>query len=146
MIIALTVTGFVAMTVAALGLLSLATDGDVIDTPGLGPLPGVIGVAAVAGLLIATLARMLRHPHPSYMSALWIGLAAYVVYPGAVAVSAAIGGTGSAVAIAVAGDLAIGWPAPTVALCAAATVWAAVALRRTRSVRPRWPWEDEFDE
>lgn len=142
MIIALTVTGFVAVVIAALGLLSLATDSDVIETPGLGPLPGVIGVAAVTGMLIVVLARVLRVPQPSYLAALWSGVAAYVVYVVAVAVAAIVGGTDPAVAVSAAGGLAIRWPGPTVALCAAGTVWIAVALRRTRGARPRWPWEE----
>ncbi len=145
-IIALTVTGFVALVVAALGLLSLVTDTDVIATPGLGPLPGVLAVAVTGLVLAAALVRVLRSDAPSYLSAVWIGIAGFVAYIATVATAAMVGGTAPAVALSAAGQLAIGWPAPTVALCTAGAAWVAVALRRTRTARPRWPWEDEFDE
>lgn len=143
--LALALAAFVALVVFGLGMTSLITASDPIATPGLGPLPGVIGVAAAAAALIGVLLPALRAAHPSYSSALWAALAAYLAYLAGVWLTALLVGTDPAAATAVVGRLAIGWWAPIVAASAAICAWAAVALRRTRAHRPRWPWEDEED-
>ncbi len=125
---------------------SLVTASDVIASPGLGPLPGVIGVAAAAAAFTGVLLPALRAQHPSFLTALWTAIAAYLAYLVGVWLSALVGGVGAAVATAVVGRLAVGWWAPIVAFAAFVCAWAAVALRRTRARRPRWPWERDTDE
>jgi hypothetical protein len=141
--LALALAAFVALVVFGLGMASLLTASDPISAPGLGPLPGVIGVAVAGAALVAVLLPVLQGPHPSYLAALWAAVAAYLAYLAGVWVCALAGGVDPAVATAVVGRLAIGWWAPIVAASAAVCAWAAVALRRTRTRRPRWPWEDE---
>lgn len=139
--LALALIGFIALVVAGLGMASLLTGAEVIAAPGLGPLPGVIGVAAAAAALAAVLLPALRAPHPSFLTALWAAIAAYLAYLAGVWLSAVIGGVDAAVAGSVVANLALGPWGPIVAASAAICAWAAVAVRRTRADRPRWPWE-----
>ena len=55
-------------------------------------------------------------------------------------------GADLAVAAAVAGRIATTWFGVVVAAAALIAAWGGIALVRTRAQRPRWPWEDEFDE
>jgi hypothetical protein len=139
--VALTLVTFVALVVFGLGMTSLLTESDVITTPGLGVLPGVIGVALAAGAYAAVTATALRSEHPSYLTALWAAIACYLAYLAGVWAAAVVGGDHPAAATATAGRLAIGWWAPIVAAAAFVCAWSAVALRRTHARRPRWPWE-----
>lgn len=139
--LAFALMGFVALVVAGLGVATLITESDVIAAPGLGPLPGVIGVIAAAAAMTGVLLPALRAQHPSYLTALWAAIGAYLAYLAGVWLSAVIGGVDAAVAGSVVARLALGPWAPIVAVAAAICAWAAVALRRTRASRPRWPWE-----
>jgi hypothetical protein len=139
--VALTLVTFVALVVFGLGMTSLLTASDVIATPGLGVLPGVIGVVAAAAAYAAVTATALRAAHPSYITALWAAIACYLAYLVGVWAAAVVGGVDPAAAVATAGRLAIGWWAPIVAAAAFVCAWSAVALRRTHARRPRWPWE-----
>ncbi|MFT4229992.1 MAG: hypothetical protein QM602_06860 [Microbacterium sp.] len=136
---------FLALVVFGLGMASLVTASDVIATPGLGVLPGVLGVVAAGAALVGVLLPALRAGHPSYVTALWAALASYLAYLSGVWLSAVVGGVDPAVAAGVVGRLAIGWWAPVVAAAAFVCAWSAVALRRTRARRPRWPWERDAD-
>ena len=101
-----------------LGMMSLATDTDVIDTPGLSVVPGVIGIlSSVAGFALV-LGPALRAPHPSFFAALWAALAAALAYLAGVWISALVSGADSALATSVIGRLAVGWAAPVVAIAA----------------------------
>ncbi|MFT4221212.1 MAG: hypothetical protein QM611_11960 [Microbacterium sp.] len=125
---------------------SLLTSSDVIETPGFGALPGVIGVVAAAGALTAVVLPALQAPHPSFVASLWSAAAAYLGYLAGVWVCALVMGVDPAAATSVVGRLAIGWWAPIVAAAAFVCAWAAVALRRTRAERPHWPWERDDEE
>jgi hypothetical protein len=57
-----------------------------------------------------------------------------------------IGTGGLVTATAVAGDLVRGGPSAVLIVAAAIAAWSGIALRRTRSERPRWPWEREEEE
>lgn len=139
--VALTLVAFVALVVFGLGMTSLVTASDVITAPGFGVLPGIVGVATAAGAFAAVTAPAVRGPHPSYLTSLWAAIACYLAYLAGVWGAALIGGVDPAVATAAAGRLALGWWAPIVAAAGFVCAWSAVALRRTRARRPRWPWE-----
>ncbi|HEY9307428.1 MAG TPA: hypothetical protein VIP82_06450 [Microbacterium sp.] len=150
--------GFVALTIFGLGMTSLILAEDVIATPGLGQIPGAAGVVcatlAFAGGLWAAIARAGSGPaggsaaarHPSYWGAAWTTAAAFLAYVGAVWFAAVFTGADLGVATAVAGRLATSWFGVSVAAAAFVSAWAGIALVRTRAHRPRWPWEDDFDE
>lgn len=176
--LAFTTIGFVALVIFGLGMTSLATGEDVIDTPGLGQAPGVTGVvlatAAYAAALWAAIGRSGRGSartrvpdgarvpgdradaggadasappqHPSYWAAAWTTAASFLAYLAGVCVAAIVTGTGPALAAAVAGRLATSWFGGVVAAAAFVCAWSGIALVRTHAARPRWPWEDEFDE
>ena len=139
---------FVAFTIFGLGMTSLATGEDVIQAPGLGQVPGIAGVVlatlAFAGGLWAAIGRRARHP--SFWGAAWTTAACFLAYLGGVWLGAVLAGAGAGVATAVTGRLATSWFGVAVALAAFVCSWAGIALVRTRARRPRWPWEDEFDE
>ena len=167
--------GFIALTICGLGITSLVTGEDVIATPGLGQIPGAAGVVcatlAFAGGLWGAIAKAGgvaaaptsgRDPasasvasgppagagarHPSYWGAAWTTAAAFIAYVGGVWFAALFTGTDLAVATAVAGRLATSWFGVVVAAAAFVAAWSGIALVRTHAHRPRWPWEDDFDE
>jgi len=139
-------TAFVTLLIAGLGLASLALDADVVATPGLGVAPGAVGVAAASIAFAAGLTAGVRMPHPPYAASAWCAVAAFLGYVGGVGVGALIGGADPAVAVGAAGEVAISWFAVVVAAAGLACGWGGIALVRTRSRRPRWPWEDDEDE
>jgi hypothetical protein len=167
--------GFIALLIFGLGMTSLASGEDVIATPGLGQVPGIAGVVcatlAFAGGLWAAIGRAgavtdaapsapaaatgaaaagpgagVATRHPSYWGAAWTTAASFLAYLGGVWFGAAATGAGLGVATAVAGRLATSWFGLAVAAAAFVSAWSGIALVRTRARRPRWPWEDEFDE
>jgi len=151
--------GFIALTICGLGITSLVTGEDVIATPGLGQIPGAAGVVcatlAFAGGLWGAIARTgvasgsaggAGARHPSYWGAAWTTAAAFIAYVGGVWFAALFTGTDLAVATAVAGRLATSWFGVVVAASAFVAAWSGIALVRTHAHRPRWPWEDDFDE
>ncbi|MEV5071021.1 hypothetical protein MRBLMI12_002640 [Microbacterium sp. LMI12-1-1.1] len=156
--LAFATVGFIALTIFGLGITSLVLAEDVIATPGLGQIPGAAGVVcatlAFAGGLWAAIARAgspssrasAGSPHPSYWGAAWTTAAAFLAYIGGVWLAALFTGADLGVATAVAGRLATSWFGVSVGAAAFVSAWAGIALVRTRAHRPRWPWEDEFDE
>lgn len=167
--------GFVALLIFGLGMTSLAMGEDVIASPGLGQAPGITGVVcatlAFAGGLWAAIARASSRTdaaaptggaapaaagpgsiagagarHPSYWGAAWTTAATFLAYLGGVWFGAGFTGADLGVATAVVGRLATTWFGFVVAAAAFVSSWAGIALVRTRARRPRWPWEDEFDE
>ena len=167
--------GFVALLIFGLGMTSLATGQDVIATRGLGQVPGITGVVcatlAFAGGLWAAIARAGRRTdaaapardpapaaavaapitgagpqHPSYWGAAWTTAATFLAYLGGVWFGAVFTGADLGVATAVVGRLATTWFGLVVAAAAFVSAWSGIALVRTHARRPRWPWEDEFDE
>jgi len=167
--------GFVALAIFGLGMTSLVTGEEVIATPGLGPIPGatgmVLAILAFAGGLWASIRRagvtdaspadalagtgssraredraVSGARHPSFWGAAWTTAACFVAYIGGVWFGAVASGAALGVAGGVAGRLATSWFGLAIAASAFVCAWAGIALVRTRVHRPRWPWEDEFDE
>jgi hypothetical protein len=132
---------YIALVIFGLGMTSLATNTDVIDTPGLTVVPGVAGIVVSAAGFAAVLGPALRAQHPSFFASLWAALAAALAYLAGVWIAALASGADPALAASVVGRLAIGWAAAVVAVAAFATAWGAIAVARTRARPPRWPWE-----
>lgn len=142
----LATVSFVALLIFGLGMTSLALNIDIVATPGLGQVPAIVATALTVVAFGLSLWLALRRQHPSYWNALWTALACVLVYIGALWLGALIAGADLAVAASVAGRIATTWFGVVIAATAAIAAWGGIALVRTRSQRPRWPWEDEFDE
>ncbi|WEK60714.1 MAG: hypothetical protein P0Y60_15645 [Candidatus Microbacterium colombiense] len=138
--------GFFALAVFGLGALSIATDTDIISVPGLGQAPGVTGMFVGLMAFAAMLWIAVRRTHPSYVSAIAIALAAGLGHLVGVWAAVLVGTGGLITATAVAGDLVRGGASAVLVLAAAIAGWSGIALRRTRSERPRWPWERDDEE
>lgn len=137
--------GFVALLIFGLGLTSLISGEAVIDTPGLGQIPGITGTVLATLAFAGGLWSTVRRPQPSYVNALWIAVACFLAYVGGVWLAAILTGADLAAATAVAGRLATSWFGLVVAGAGLVAAWSGIAMVRTRAQRPRWPWEDEFD-
>ncbi|MGN8553497.1 UNVERIFIED_CONTAM: hypothetical protein OHV15_13025 [Microbacterium sp. SLM126] len=137
---------FVALLIFGLGMTSLAIGEDVVATPGLGQFPGIMATALATLGFAGALAAALRRTPASYWASAWIAAATFLAYVGGLWAGAVITGAGVAVATAVAGRIATTWFGLVVAGAAFVCAWGGIALVRTRAGRPRWPWEDEFDE
>lgn len=129
-----------------LGAVSVATDSDIIAVPGLGPVPGVVGMVAAVAAFALSLWFALRRARPSFVSAAVVALAAAlghlaVLWIGVAAVSGDL-----IVATVVAGDLVRGGASAVILAAAAIAGWGGIALRRTRSQHPQWPWERDDEE
>jgi hypothetical protein len=137
---------FVALLIFGLGMTSLFLGEDVVATPGLGQIPGVVATTLAAGVFAAGLWAAIRRPPASYWGSAWTTAATFLAYVGGLWFSAVATGADLAVAAAVAGRIATTWFGLIVAIAAFVSSWGGIALVRTRASRPRWPWEDEFDE
>lgn len=84
--------------------------------------------------------------HPSFWGAAWTVAACFLAYVGGVWFGVLAAGAGFGVAGGVAGRLATSWFGLVIAAAAFVCAWSGIAVVRTRARRPRWPWEDEFDE
>lgn len=143
--LALATVGFVALLIAGLGILSLVLDQDVIAVRGLGQVPGITGTILAVGAFGAALWASIRR-RPTYIGALGCALAAFLGYVGGVLLGAAFSGSDLGAAAAAAGGVAASWFGVVVAGAGLISGWGGVALVRTHSDRPRWPWEDPYDE
>jgi hypothetical protein len=138
--------GFFALAVFGLGAVSALTDTDIIGVPGLGPIPGVAGIAAALVAFALMLWSALRRQHPSFLSAISIALVAALAHLVGVWAAVLVGSGNLVIATAVAGDLVRGGASAVLLAAAAIAAWGGIALRRTRAAKPRWPWEREEDE
>jgi len=142
----LVTAAFGALVICALGVTSLVLDQDVIAVPGLGQVPGWIGmifsIAAFALVVWLTISR----PRPSYGGAAVAAVVTVLAYPLGVWFGAVAGGADLAAATGAAGGILTSWFGLVIALAAFVCAWAGVALVRTNARRPRWPWEDPDDE
>jgi hypothetical protein len=142
----LATVGFVALLIFGFGMVSLFLNADVIEAPGLGQIPGVVGTTASVLAFAAVLGAAVFRPAPTYWTALWAALAGVIGYLVGLWIAAVLMGVDAAVATAVAGRIATTWFGAVIAFAGAVAAWGGIALVRTRAERPRWPWEDEFDE
>ncbi|MEN2738292.1 hypothetical protein ABCS02_10915 [Microbacterium sp. X-17] len=144
--LAFSLIGFAALLIASLGITSLLTSSDVIAVPGVGELPGILAVVAALAMFAGVLWVGIRREHPSYWTALWTAVATFLAYLFGAAIGALFSGHGIAASLAVVSALVTRWYGVVVFGTAVVSAWAGVALVRTRSGRPRWPWESDEDE
>ncbi len=137
---------FVALLIFGLGMTSLALGEDVVATPGLGQIPGITATVLATAAFAGGLWAAVRRPPASYWGSAWTTAATFLGYLGGLWFGAVATGAGLAVAVAIAGRIATSWFGLVVAGAALVCAWGGIALVRTRASRPRWPWEDEFDE
>lgn len=143
LVLVFALVAFVSLVIFGFGMASLFSGEDVIAAPGLGPLPGAVGVTSAAVAFALMLLPALRGAHPTYFAALWVAAAAFLAYLAGLWLAAVIGGADTAVASAVVGRLVVGGWAPLLAAAAFVCAWGAVAVRRTKANPPRWPWEKD---
>ncbi len=137
---------FVALLIFGLGMVSLLIGEDVIQTRGLGQIPGILATVVATAAFAGGLWAALRRPHPSFWGAAWTTAGTFLAYLAGLWFGAVATGADLAVAVAVAGRTATTWFGVVIAGAALVASWGAIALVRTDASRPRWPWEDEFDE
>ena len=144
--LAFATAAFIALLIFGLGMLSLAIGEDVIETPGLGQVPGILATVLATAAFAAGLWGAVRMPHPTFWGAAWTAAATFLAYLAGLWLGAVTTGADLAAAVAVVGRIATTWFGAVVAGAALVAAWGGIALVRTQARRPRWPWEDEFDE
>jgi hypothetical protein len=144
--LAFATASFVALLIFGLGMTSLLLGEDVIEVSGLGQLPGIIATVFATAAFAGGLWAAVRMRHPSFWGAAWTTAATFLAYLVGVWFGAEATGADLAVAAAVAGRIATTWFGAVIAGAALVAAWGGIALVRTGASRPRWPWEDEFDE
>ena len=144
--LAFATTGFVALLIFGLGMTSLLLDEDVISVGGLTQVPGITGTIAATGAFALTLWIALWRRHPSFSGAAVTMIATALAYPAGVWFGALLGNAELGTATRAAGGVFFSWFEVVIAVAAFVCAWAGIALTRTRASRPRWPWEDPFDE
>ncbi len=142
----LATVAFLTLVIFGLGMTSLVLEADVVERPGLGQVPGILATALTTGVFALVEWLALRRPQPRYTAALWAAVACYAAYVGTLWLGVLFSSSDLGIATEVAGRVATTWFGAVVAASAAICAWGGVALARTRAGRPRWPWEDEFDE
>ena len=155
-VVAFFATGlYLALLVAAFGLIALATDSDPIDDPAAGPLLGPIMVIAASLMLLVFLIVLgVRVPadrqRVSPGVAFGVGVACYAVYITAGGVAGAFAHPGDPFHYFLfAFSQLLRWPAITVGLAAflVTLLYQLVLVGRFRQRgRPRWPWERDEEE
>ncbi|NUU06989.1 hypothetical protein [Leifsonia sp. C5G2] len=146
---------YLALIVAAFGLVSLATDTEVVADPAMGPLVGPVMVgAATLMLLVFLIVLGTRVPadrqRVSPGVALGVGVACYAVYAAAGAVAGSLADPGGPLRYVLFAFAQLGgWPAITAGIAAfvVTLLFQLVLVGRFRQRgRPRWPWERDDDE
>ncbi|MGW9627512.1 hypothetical protein [Microbacterium sp. NPDC055521] len=132
---------FGAFAILGLGMLSYFADVDIISVEGLTLWPGVAGMAVAIAVFALLLASVLRRPLPPYGAMVLVALATALMHLAAVWLSAMAGGSGLAHASAAASQIVVRGSSLVIIVVALIAGWIAVALRRSRSGTPRWPWE-----
>lgn len=139
----MTTVGFFAIAVLGLGILSAVTDRDIISFPGLGPVPGVVGMIGAIVVFAGLTSLAVRMKQPRFRSVWTIAIMTGLGHLLTVGVAVLVN-TGEFVdALSVMSGLVTGGASAVLTAVAAVAGWVAVALRRTRASRPRWPWENE---
>jgi hypothetical protein len=146
---ALTATAWVALVVAIWGILALLTNGEVIVQADAGPLLGPVMVAAGAVALLLLVLRIMRRAEPPVLAFFGTAAAVYLVM-------LVVGGIGYAL---IRGQVLwlltfpLAYSVSPFVLAAALLAGLSAVLARSigraelrGAARPRWPWEDPFDE
>ncbi|MGN8026899.1 hypothetical protein [Microbacterium sp. 22242] len=142
---AIGVVSFFALAIMGLGMLSLFSEQDIISVPRLGQLPGIVGMGLAVLVFALALRGVLAEVRPSFVSSVFLALAAALVHLGGVWGAAVSEGSGAVRATAAAGQLVLGGSSAVMVLSALIAAWVGIALRRTASRAPRWPWEKDED-
>lgn len=135
---------YLALIVAAYGLVSLATDAEVIGAADAGLFVGPAIIAAAVAALLVHLAVVLRRPSgllgPVLLAAVWTWLAAFLA--ATVAYAIATGKLLGAVLFALAQGVGVfGLLVPVLAALVAWFAVFAAGADASGASRPRWPWE-----
>lgn len=138
--------GFFALTIFGLGAVSAFTDADIIATPGLGPVPGVVGMLVAVVAFAVLLLFTVRPQRASFVSAVVIALSTALAHLAAVWIAVVSVTASPLLATAVAGDLVRGGASAVILVAGLVGAWGGIALRRTRAQHPRWPWEHDDEE
>lgn len=138
--------GFFALAVFGLGALSMLTDADIISVPGLGQAPGIVGMVAALAVFAGLLWLAVRTSRPGFRSVGTIAVSSALGHLLAVGFAVLVVSGEFVTALAVMGGLITGGSSIVLLVAAAIAAWAGVALRRTRSQKPRWPWEHADDD
>lgn len=137
---------FFALSIMGLGVLSLFTEQDIISVPGLGQLPGIVGMGLAVVVFALALRGVVAEARPSFVTSMFLALAAALVHLGGVWGTAVSEGSGAVRATAAAGHLVLGGASAVIVISALIAAWVSIALRRTGARAPRWPWERNQDE
>ncbi|QEO15139.1 hypothetical protein FLP10_12480 [Agromyces intestinalis] len=134
-----------ALVVCAFGLVSLATDAEVVGDPAVGVLVGPLSIGASVAAVLVVLGFRLRRPERLGGTVLLAALAAWAALVVVAIAGHALSTTGSVAASVVFGfAFGIGWFGVLVPVIAAVAASFAVLVARGRAAgmdRPRWPWE-----
>ncbi|TDP99103.1 MULTISPECIES: DUF6121 family protein [unclassified Leifsonia] len=155
-VVAFFATGlYLALVVAAFGLVSLATDSDVVADPAVGPLVGPVMVVASAVMLLVFLIVLgtrvpAERQRVSPGVAFGVAVACYAVFIAAGGIAGAAGDPNDPFHYFLfAFAQLLRWPAITIAVLAFAVtlLYQLVLVGRFRQRgRPRWPWEGDDEE
>src|SRR5688572_5887709 len=126
--LAFATAAFVALLIFGLGMVSLATNEDVIATPGLGQTAGIVATTLTVAAFAGGLWAAVRRPQPSYWGSAWTTAACFLAYTGGVWFGAVFTGVDLAVATAVTGRIATSWFGFAVAAAAFVSSWCGIAL------------------
>lgn len=132
---------FGAFAILGLGMLSFFADIDIISVEGLTLWPGVAGMAVAIAVFALLLAPVLRRGLPPYGATVLVAVATALAHLAAVWLASMVGGAGIAHASAAASQVVVRGSSVVIIVVALIAGWIAVALRRSRSGTPRWPWE-----
>jgi small neutral amino acid transporter SnatA (MarC family) len=145
---------YLAILVAAFGLISLYWNIDVIDVPDAGPLVGpvMVGCATIA-VLISLVVRGRSVPSDEQriapLTALLVGVIAYVVFVLSGGIAYAVGGSEPLGFLTFSFHMFASWfsVATGIAGAVVAFVYQLVLVGRFQQRgRPRWPWEHDDKE
>ncbi|MFD5226474.1 hypothetical protein ACFWHT_12700 [Microbacterium sp. NPDC058342] len=139
------VVGFAALSILGLGMLTFFTDSDILTVPGVDWWPGIVGMVVAVGAFAWMLWPALAQDRAPFTAVIPVALVAAVVHLVAVGLGALLSGGGATAALSAASQLVTHGSSPVVLLAALVASWAAIALRRTGSRAPRWPWEDDSE-
>lgn len=134
-------TCFGALAILGLGMLSFFTNADIISVEGMSMWPGVIGMVVAVVLYAAVLTALVRRPEPSFSAIVIVALLAAIAHLVAVWIAAMSEGAGYGHSGAAVGQLITGGSSLVIVVAGLLGGWFAVALRRSRSGTPQWPWE-----
>lgn len=136
---------FAAVLIAAFGVVSLLVNEDVIVTPGLGQMPGIIAVAASLGAVAVTI--WVRIPARGVWGTLgWAALAAFLGYLVGLGVASVVASADVVLALSAVGRAATTWPGLVVIAAAILAAALALAVAGGAGENARWPWERGDDE